>query len=312
MAVLPEQFASAVAPLLASGRYGCSPSWTPPSAEPPASLFFYHIPKTGGLSFWLAMLHAFVQGWPAAWPQRKIGRLDAPLPAYVDDASPDRIIPGSFIFAASHHGYGLHRLLGPGVRLTTMLRDPYSRVVSDYSYTCMRGNRAPSPHDFQSFFRAPENRNRMTRQIGATWPAASTHPDPDPAGAISRLENEFESFVTLGDLPDLLSRYLNIFGLPSVLMERLNRTAPEFRFDASAWRDEIIERNAADVVLYDHVALHRRLPPAPPAAGPLNARTLLVREAATQPRMAEQATLHDTVALHASLLHQRAAGTIPS
>ena len=228
--------------------------------QPFAPLFFYHVPKTGGLSFFTAMRSAM--GAAAAFGDRSVElrgnasrgmRMDGP----VCDAG---LFEEDFGVIASHLSFGFHRNFRQDFRLATIVRDAVGRVCSDYTYTSMRRQEAVSGDRFQAHFRQERNINRATKQL-----AGQVNLD-EPASAdlldraIANLEGNFEAFVTHQQINDLIRYYLSVYKLPNVLMDRLNVTLPAYRLDPAPWKGEIIGLNAADYRLYQYVRDHARLP----------------------------------------------------
>ncbi len=263
-----------------------------PGAAVPRPLFFYHVPKTGGTTFYVAMMYALNLGWRPDWTRQSLGRFDSGPEVFGDSPATARNLPAGAIFAASHNCYGFHLLFRQLFLLATIQRDPFRRVLSSYTYECMRANRRSTAAEFEQFIRRPENRNVAVRQIAGRWPRPAAGEAGAAAQAIERLEGEFHAYVTADDIGPLLTHYLSAFGVPSVLIANVNRTLPEYRIDGQPYRDEIHELNAEDHALFEFVRDHPRLPATPPAA--LHSRTIYVREPGQRAQSVSEGQIADT------------------
>ena len=239
----------------------------PTAAGLPSPLFIYHVPKTGTTTVYAAPHRALAvayagrrQAFPDFEPPM-IGRLDDP--ALLTESG---VIEGRFGLVASHLPYGFHRRFGHDFQLMPLLREPFARIVSGYTYACMRAASAPTQDGFQAHFEAAENRNAATRQLGGSAEAA-----------IDNLERDFNLFGTVEHIHTALERLLGTMNLPNVLIERLDATAPEYRLDLSPFRDTVRALNAEDVALFDHIAQSPRVP-SPLPSRPPHPLSVLVRE----------------------------------
>jgi len=175
---------------------------------PDRPLFFYHVPKTGGLSFFIALTaaHNFVSKRAdrlgALGSETRIERFDEPPPHR-------RCYQDGYALLASHGGFGLHRRFRQSFLLTTIVRDPFGRVRSDYTYTSMRQGRPVSGPGFEAMLRDESNRNRSVKQL------AGCHRFDQPAApglyrqAIETLDQAFHSFGTHQDVLPSLEAWIN-------------------------------------------------------------------------------------------------------
>jgi hypothetical protein len=246
--------------------------------EPYAPLFFYHVPKTGGLSFYVALRSAISF---AGKYEDRLGALvtDATIHR-IDEAVPHRrLFQASYALIASHHAFGFHRKFRQSFRLTTIVRDPLGRVRSEYTYTSMRRQQPVTASGFQTCFRAEETINRAVKQLAGHSRLDQPAPPDLYLRAIDHLEHHFHSYVTHHTISRLISFYLSLYRLPNVVMERINTTSPAYRLDASPWRDEIETLNQQDLKLYDFVRTQPRLPsPATTTARQNHPTTVIVNE----------------------------------
>ncbi len=246
-------------------------------AAPYAPLFFYHVPKTGGLSFYVALRSAI--GFANKYEDR-LGALGTETAVHrIDEAMPHRrLFQAGYALIASHHAFGFHRKFRHPFLLTTIVRDPLGRVRSEYTYTSMRRQRPVSAAGFEASFRAEENINRAVKQLGGQSRLDLPAPPDLFRRAIDNLEQHFHSYVTHHAIVPLVSCYLSRYRLPNVVMERINTTSPTFRLDAGPWRAEIEARNQQDLHLYDFVRAHPRLPVTIPTPQRSHPTTVMVNE----------------------------------
>lgn len=236
-------------------------------------LMFYHIPKTGGsyvynsLGGALLLLSQIITANNPRFPGFKSDRIDTlEAKAWVDH----------LWLVATHLPYGWHRdyKLNPAFQLFTLVRDPFERVLSDYTYNCMRSGKRPAVEEFLDFAVLDENRNSMVRHF------CGGNPDcrPDVAKGIGILERDFLAYDTTEHIPDMIEGLLNHANLPNVIVEgKINYTFDEYKLDAAELRPRIEAENRADLEFYSEVQAHpRRLPV--PAGEEYHPATILIKE----------------------------------
>ncbi len=246
---------------------------------PYAPLFFYHVPKTGGLSFYVALRSAI--GFASKYEDR-LGALGTETAVHrIDESVPHRrLFQVGYALIASHHAFGFHRKFRQSFQLTTIIRDPLGRVRSEYTYTSMRRQQPVSSAGFEASFRAEVNINRAVKQLGGQ--ARLDQPaSPDlHRRAMENLERFFQSYVTHHDITRLIGFYLSAYRLPNVVMERINTTSPAYRLEVGRYRDEIESLNRQDLRLYEFVRDQPRLPVSGSVSGPSRGHptTVMVNE----------------------------------
>ena len=220
--------------------------------QPKRAIFFYHCPKTGGMTINHALQHALACLSAVQQQNLFLGRVDD------INVPPGKRVAKPSAFVATHLPFGAHRKIGQEFDLITVLRDPVARVVSGYTYTCMRQDKKPDPGEFREYLALPENVNGMVRQLSGSE-CRQTLGDADLKQAIENLQRHFVIYVTTGHIPSLISAYLSRFRAPNVLMENANQTLSEYKMDHAPFDEEIRHLNALDMALFDFVRDSPRL-----------------------------------------------------
>ena len=238
-------------------------------------IFIYHVRKTGTTTLFNAvrasaayLFKAMAKVVPTFTPP-EMGRMDdlecLGFPA-IDD---------NFFLVASHLPFGFHDRFAHDFKLVTVLRDTYRRVLSSYTFQCMRTRTRPRADAFQAFLRREENRNVSVKQLSGLLPAASASRN-DMMTAKKHLTDNFFMYGTTEDISRICSAILKMNRMPNVWIDHLNKTEPGYRLDGSPFEHEIQDLNRLDCQLYDFVAGNPRIvEPEPLEPHPL---TVLVRE----------------------------------
>jgi hypothetical protein len=247
---------------LLSGRFDV---WL--DTPPPPLWLFVHVPKTAGSS-----LAADIATLAPPYRSIHIDHLDRGRPA------PERYDAATEAFIAAHAGKPCRfasghvqfrqaqRIAGalPGTGCSPMLREPVSRLVSDYLYQRSTMHplaadvRARVP-DFAAFIELPGQRNRIARHlVPPTLVKAG-----DSAAGIARLRDHY-AFVGVQERYDLGFRALTtlVAGRPSApaARKRVNEGAAEEKaavmraLEDSSLRARIAELNAFDLAVHRAIA----------------------------------------------------------
>jgi len=219
-------------------------------------LFFYHIPKTGGISFSSPLMFSAIRSF--ARIKTEVNPVFVqPITARVEENSQinnPKNIPYNFV--CGHVNWGWHERCESDFFFSTIIRSPLSRVLSSYNYKCMREQRLPKREEFIDFFRNKDNQNVSCKLL-----------NPDKSGACAsgksvfeHLQENFHSYITPTQINDLLAYYLSLYGFPNVIMEQVNATLAQYKLDGSEFLDELAELNREDLVLFKLVQNAPRLP----------------------------------------------------
>ncbi|KAA5605228.1 hypothetical protein F1188_11690 [Roseospira marina] len=250
-----------------------APTPRQPKAQP---YFMYHIKKTGGISILSAIRLSFGQFRKEliekgiVLPENLTGRIDNMEQLDLTDKN----VEIRAMFIASHLPFGAHEKLQQDFRLITVLRRPWPRCLSNYSYLKMRSGTAPRLAEFDAFIADESNCNVMTKQLSGCLPEQPINED-DFNRALHNLKAHFHAFGVEPDLPYITSDILKANGLPNVVSERINPTAAAFKLSCDE-SDAFKARNAWDIQLYDYVSKNPRRPEADDV--PPSPDTVLIRE----------------------------------
>ncbi|AWL11690.1 hypothetical protein HMF8227_01209 [Saliniradius amylolyticus] len=229
------------------------------------TVFFYHIPKTGGLSFFNTIMLAkqiyqrLCRVQPSFGGQGGVsGRVDSPeqLADFAKKLEQNPAAKCEMI--AGHVPFGTHEFLPNDTELMTIIRNPIHRVKSAYQYKCMRSQKKPSMDDFECFIGSPDNQDVMFKQLCV--PKDELVEDVGINDWAERIASSFDYIGDISDLKLFQEFYLSRLGLPCVTYERFNQTLPQYKLDLSHYDQLIIENNRRDMDLYQLLRRNRKLP----------------------------------------------------
>jgi len=219
-------------------------------------LFLYHTRRTSGVAFFFALRSAMDCMFKVAGQKKET----MPLMHRVEsDILPPDYVLQDFSLIGSHANFGLHKQFSQNFILTTIVREPYTRLGSTYMSACMRSQIKPEISQFKKFISNPENQNCTVRQLcglSIDQEVEARHLDE----AVNTLIEHFDSYVTNAQTNDLITYYLSYFGLCNVVMNRPNRTRNDYKIDTSPFKDFILEQNELDLKLFEFVAENSKIP----------------------------------------------------
>lgn len=213
--------------------------------------FFYHVKKTGGMSFFYSFLSADIVN--AKLPQLKKVNTYKYDDLNSEDASFSTPMTNKTLFM-SHLSWGAHKRFNQDMHLVTMLRDPFKRALSNYTYSCMRNQQPSTIEGFKAYYTQTDNINVMNKQLTPT----PEHFDAEKT--FKHLEDNFRYFGTTEHISLYIEHYLSEYGLPNVLMGQMNETLPEYKLVADVCKEEFMLLNEEDIKLYQLVNSNPRIP----------------------------------------------------
>lgn len=215
-------------------------AWSPDVKVP--RLMFYHIPKTGGLYVYnalgsaLMLLSNLTKASHPSFPGFEVARIDA-------REEMERVKSLSLVGTHLPYGWHLDYKTNPPFQLFTLLRDPFERVLSNYTYNCMRGDKKPQAAEFLEFAARSENCDTMVRHFCGGAPDSRL----DVAQAVGILEHDFLAYDTVEHIPEMVEGLLTYANLPNVMIGgRINYTMAEYKLDAAELRPQVEALNRAD------------------------------------------------------------------
>lgn len=181
---------------------------TPPEER---LLFHYHVPKTAGTTYsWMIRTALYAQSL-------RLGRgcmsvhadFDAPMP----EASPD------LCHVSGHVTYGRHLEIKKKAVLTTMLRDPVDRVLSEYVMGVRGGWIDDQVETMIDFLLHPGNANLQTAFLSGVGREGEIN-QAALDKAKDNLAKEFMLVAPMTDFNAFMKILLSLFGWPSMVYTR--------------------------------------------------------------------------------------------
>ena len=219
-------------------------------------LFFYHIPKTAGLTFRNVLITSML------FADRHWGRQDFPhnreeIFSWNEEYS-EHWFKLQHNFVSAWRPFGFHQNFEQKFNLVTIFREPFARVVSRFRYKCYFGEFECSDAGFRQFFTMEKNCNHQTKLISGVGDTRPIYGD-DLQTALLNLD-QFYAYCTIGEVDDFLTELLSIYGLPNVVGQRNNVSLEQYKLDWDKFKDEVLAANALDTQLYDYVVKNPKRP----------------------------------------------------
>ena len=224
------------------------PSYLSEQSPPVETLLFLHIPKCGGISLMHNLNQSLIYAYSGSQVQPLTGRVDDQenLSILLQGIAQAGIDFGQTpaIFT-SHLPLQDLKKINPKGRPFTLLRDPIDRLLSEYSYDCMRADRLPAVDDFLVFSRKEANKNIMQKMINGAQSGQQLE---------DFIRQHFIACVDIKKMDSLLEVLLTRLQLNNVLMEPLNPTLKKYQLKKQALSQGQIEEvsgyNGVDIDLH--------------------------------------------------------------
>lgn len=218
-------------------------------------LFFYHIPKTAGLTF--KHVISFAQEYQyIAKRESHLADYKGGLFSWKDDI-PMKFFEQKYCSIIAWRPFGFHEKFHQEFNLVTSTRHPFDRVVSRYRYLCVVNGQPPSLKGFEQFFRDVPQQNHQSKLLAGEGDHAES--------SISLFERarenlgQFYAFTTMENMNTLLENLLGAYNLPNVIGQRSNVAQTWTSFDWEPYRDEIMDLNRFDNMVFDYVRENQKL-----------------------------------------------------
>jgi hypothetical protein len=223
------------------------------AGQPP--FLFLHIPRTAGTTF----NGILERNFPPEAVLSLYTREDFAKNAVIDKARLDgvRLIQGHVLFT----DYDALTFYDAPVRAVTFLREPVSRVISEYFFL----RTWPQQHLFSLLTRGNVSladyvagTHKLLRYKGSNFMTrvlSGMDPDSRPEAALARakanLRDRFAAFGLTADFDASLLLFADVLGLTDLLYERRNSLRrPEARRASPEERALVAARNTLDAALY--------------------------------------------------------------
>lgn len=246
-------------------------------------LFYYHIPKSAGLTFRYSIMFGQMHKFKTTNDQNLSG-VKGQIFDWDVPPSPSQLYH-SYCSVVAWKPYGFHEQFKQKFNLVTVVRDPFDRLVSRYRYKCNVSGINVSPEDFENFFRHEAQINHQSKLL-----SGSEDSTPSSIDFYDRSIEHLDSFLAFGPIAkvnDMLENLISLYDLPNVIGQRMNVTPERTKFDWEPYRDEIMDLNRFDKKLFDYVCENYRL--CAPSEnvlyemegdeGDVNPHTILIRDA---------------------------------
>lgn len=215
-------------------------------------LFFYHIPKTAGTT----VRNTLMLG------MKTMNKINVSLGNKTFNGIIDNMYGWDTSYAKEQleqiHNFvcawkpcGFHTNFNQDFNIFTIIREPFSRIVSRFRYKCQFNQYKCTDDDFRLFYRNEKQYNHQTKMLSGNGDNFK----------ISNIELEiakenlqsFFAYTTINHVNQLLTELLSLYQLPSYIGEKSNVTLAEFELNWSKHKDEIMALNEFDLALFEFV-----------------------------------------------------------
>lgn len=266
------------------------------STEKTVPYLFFHIPKSAGMSLFIGLGSGFHHGKD---------RLSFPyIVSRIDDEKKDLEVLSSLTeffvksesqevggIIASHIPNKVLNAANTPFKFITVLRDPISRVMSAFTYDCMRNDIMPTSVLLNDFVKKESNQNIMTKTL------LGINKIQGGEGVISAkmVKNNFYAYCFVSDLNELIESLITESGLPNIALGSENQTLEKFKYTGSEEdRLLIASMNKEDVDLVNEIGSGSKNIPAYEKTSNISDRTVKVMGDQTSSKYNGESALYKT------------------
>lgn len=275
------------------------PSYTQnkkPSTDKTVPYLFFHIPKSAGMSLFIGLGSGFHHGKD---------RLSFPyIVSRIDDEKKDSDVLSSLTdFFVEHKSKDVGGIIASHIpnkvlnsantrfKFITVLRDPIDRVMSAFTYDCMRNDIIPTSILLNDFVKKQDNQDVMTK----TLLGINTIKGGEGVVSANMVKESFYAYCFVSDLNELIESLITESGLPNIVLGSENQTLEKFKYKGTeSDRQLIASMNKEDVELVNEIGFGSKNIPAYEKTKNISDRTVKVMGDQTSSKYNGESALYKT------------------
>jgi len=253
-------------------KYNFIPSFDGNHLDNQPLIVFSHIPKSAGTSFNSAIIAAYGQ---KGVENCLVGRIYSTNLLEIKDKITKFENNGLSVkgFISSTIPNITINTFNVPVRLITIIRGAVDRVISHYTYQCMREKTPSSISGLIEFYKSEDNQNVSCK----TLMGKSNIKEGDGKACYELLQELYYAYCPVNKINTLTMSVLSTEGLPNVVIAKENYTLPEYKLTAIPEDviKDILNLNLEDNILSEYVLNNYRIPN-PVSKSSINGNTIKI------------------------------------